>query len=54
MILFIFRFGFEGGILVLIAPVPGHCLLGTFIFKTTHIEHMVKDSFKNIDRYIAI
>ena len=23
------RFGFEGGILVLIAPVPGHCILVT-------------------------
>ena len=25
-----FPFGFEGGILVLIAPVPGHCILVTF------------------------
>ena len=24
------RFGFEGGTLVLIASVPGHCLLFTF------------------------
>ena len=25
------RFGFEGGIWVLIAPVPGHCILVTLI-----------------------
>ena len=28
--LVISRFGFEGRILVLIAPVPGHCLVVTF------------------------
>ena len=26
-----FPFGFEGGILVLIAPVPGHCILDTVV-----------------------
>ena len=28
--LFIFRFGFESGILLLIAPVPVHCFYITF------------------------
>ena len=32
-ILVISRFGFEGGIWVLIAPVPGHCILVTFIIR---------------------
>ena len=32
VILVISRFGFEGGIWVLIAPVPGHCLLVTFCY----------------------
>ena len=27
--LVVFHFGFEGGALVLVAPVPGHCLLVT-------------------------
>ena len=31
VILVISRFGFEAGIWVLIAPVPGHCLLVTLI-----------------------
>ena len=30
VILVISRFGFEDGIWVLIAPVPGHCLLVTY------------------------
>ena len=29
MILFISRLGFEGGVWILISPVPGHCLLVT-------------------------
>ena len=38
VILVIFHFGFEGGTLVLIALVPGHCLYFTFcqINKTAH------------------
>ena len=28
-----FPFGFEGGILLLIVPVPGHCILVTFFSK---------------------
>ena len=32
LILVISRFGFEGGIWVLIAPVPSRCILVTFIF----------------------
>ena len=31
IILVISRFGFKGGIWVLIAPVPGHCMLVTSI-----------------------
>ena len=34
VILVISRFGFEGGIWVLIAPVCGHCILVTFILVT--------------------
>ena len=30
VILVISRYGFEGGIWVLITPVPGHCILVTF------------------------
>ena len=40
VILVISRFGFWGGLWVLIAPVPGHCLLVTFtalcIFEQSH------------------
>ena len=32
-ILVVSHFGFEGGTVVLIAPVPGHCLLLLEIFK---------------------
>ena len=38
VILVISHFGFEGGIWVLIAPVPGHCLLVTF-------SHSYQDHF---------
>ena len=31
VILVISRFGFDGGIWVLVAPVPGHCILVTFV-----------------------
>ena len=31
LVLVISRFGFEGAIVVLIAPVHGHCLLVTFM-----------------------
>ena len=34
VILVISRFSFEGSIWVLIAPVPGHCLLVTFFYQT--------------------
>ena len=38
--LVIYRFGFEGGIWVLIAPVPGHCILVTLVtFKINNIVH---------------
>ena len=30
LVLVIFQFGSEGGIWVLFAPVPGHCILVTF------------------------
>ena len=46
VILVISHFGFEGGIWVLIAPVPGHCILVTFILFSlfeTHPE--VHDAF---------
>ena len=33
-----FRFGFEGRIWVLIAQVPGHCILATFISKCSHLS----------------
>ena len=38
IILVISNFGFEGRILVLIAPVPGHCLLVTFVYIGTLLQ----------------
>ena len=37
-ILVIFRFGFEGWIWVLIASVPGLCILFTLIRRTVHVH----------------
>ena len=34
VILVISRFGFDGGIRVLIAPVPGHCIFATFTYSS--------------------
>ena len=42
MILVISSFGFEGGILVLIAPVPGHCILVTFTKPHHYLSPVVR------------
>ena len=42
VILVIPHFDFEGRILVLIAPVPGYCLLVTFIMRKTVSPHFLR------------
>ena len=39
------RFGFKGGIWVLIAPVLGHCLLVTFVMSQQKKKHPFVISF---------
>ena len=42
------RFGFEGRIWVLIAPVSGHCLLGLNVFiSNSYIQHMCVQRVEN-------
>ena len=36
-----FRFGFEGGHCVLVAPVPGHCLFVAFIVVSTSVLNKI-------------
>ena len=43
VILVISRFGFEGGIWVLIAPIPSHCILVSFIMVLIDFLYIVRN-----------
>ena len=48
------RFGFEGGIWVLIAPVPGHCILVTFLLTCKCEKDRIKNNTEKTDAFPPI